>query len=103
MQEKPFKIVIVDAGPVGLITALNLAKEGIDVTTALDVENSPRAMGYGPLSVAELERAGVAEEARAVGMHESFHEAELRWIGIDSTVEECFLKSASRRRLRTCV
>ena len=80
------KIVIVGAGPVGLITALNLVKEGIDVTlleTLPDVEDSPRAMGYGPAGVIELERAGVAAEARAVGMDESMYEANLRWITID--------------------
>lgn len=89
MPEKQLKIVIVGAGPVGLITALNLAKVGISVTLleALpDVENSPRAMGYGPPGVDELERAGVAADARAAGMDESFYEAELRWISIDGKV-----------------
>src|SRR5271163_416400 len=84
-----FKIIIVGAGPVGLITALNLAKEGIEVTVLeklADIENSPRAIGYGPPGIAELERAGVAAEARAIGMDQSFYLAELRWSTLEGKV-----------------
>ena len=75
------------AGPVGLLTMLLLAKAGVNVILidALpDVDNSPRAMAYGPSAVVELERAGVAAEARSVGMEPSDYDFRLRWITIDN-------------------
>ena len=81
------EVVIVGAGPVGLLTMLFLAKAGINVTLidALpDVDKSPRAMAFGPAAVVELERAGVAAEARAVGMEPSDYDFRLRWITIDN-------------------
>lgn len=74
------------AGPVGLLTMLLLAQAGVKVilVEALpDVDNSPRAMSYGPSAVIELERAGVAKDARAVGMSADDYKATLRWITVD--------------------
>jgi 2-polyprenyl-6-methoxyphenol hydroxylase-like FAD-dependent oxidoreductase len=81
------EVLVVGAGPVGLLTTLLLAKAGVSVTLieALpDVDESPRAMTYGPAAVIELERAGVASEARAVGMEKSDYDFRLRWITIDN-------------------
>lgn len=81
------EVLIVGAGPVGLLTMLFLAKAGVNVILieALpDVDDSPRAMAYGPAAVVELERAGVASEARSVGMEESDYDFRLRWITIDN-------------------
>jgi 2-polyprenyl-6-methoxyphenol hydroxylase-like FAD-dependent oxidoreductase len=81
------EVVVVGAGPVGLIIALNLVRQGIKVTlleTFNEIIQSPRAMGYGPAGVAELERAGIAQECRDLGMDESDYEYIIRWITIDN-------------------
>jgi 4-nitrocatechol/4-nitrophenol 4-monooxygenase len=81
------EVVVVGAGPVGLITALILAREGIRVVivdAAPGVIQSPRAMAYGPAAVVELERAGIAQECRDVGMEEADYAFTLRWITLDN-------------------
>jgi len=84
------EVLIVGAGPVGLITALNLAREGINVILleAFDeVIQSPRAMAYGPAGVYELERSGIADECRELGMSredEADYNRVVRWITIDN-------------------
>ena len=81
------EVIIVGAGPVGLITALLLAQKGITsilLEQCPEIIQSPRAMAYGPAAVHELERAGIAEECRAVGMEPSDYEFTLRWITIDN-------------------
>lgn len=88
------EVLVVGAGPVGLLTMLLLAKAGIDVVLveALpDVDNSPRAMAYGPAAVIELERAGVAADARAIGMDLEDHNLRFKWITIDNKVIGEFL------------
>ncbi|KAJ9605068.1 hypothetical protein H2200_010458 [Cladophialophora chaetospira] len=63
-------VIVVGAGPVGLLVALRLAKAGIP-TTVLEmlpyVEQSPRAAVYHTVAVRELDRAGVLEDCRKVG------------------------------------
>jgi 2-polyprenyl-6-methoxyphenol hydroxylase-like FAD-dependent oxidoreductase len=81
------EVVIVGAGPVGLIIALNLVRQGITVTLleAFDqIIQSPRAMAYGPAAVVELERSGVAQECREMGMDNSDYDFVMRWITIDN-------------------
>ena len=81
------EVVIVGAGPVGLIIALMIAKQGIKCTlieAAGEIIQSPRAMAYGPAAVVELERAGVAAECREIGMEPADYEFTLRWITIDN-------------------
>ena len=83
------EVLVVGAGPVGLLTMLFLAQAGVKVTlieAIPDVDNSPRAMAYGPAAVVELERAGVAKEARSVGMDASDYDHRLRWITIDNKI-----------------
>src|SRR5579859_698309 len=73
-------VVIVGAGPVGLVVALMVAKEGVKVTVveaSHEVMQSPRAMAYGPAAVNELERAGIAQECRDAGLSEADY---IRWI-----------------------
>ncbi len=80
-------MLVVGAGPVGLLTTLLVAKAGIHVTLieALpDIDDSPRAMAYGPPAVVELERAGIAADARKIGMEPSDYDFRLRWITIDN-------------------
>ncbi|KAK5137078.1 hypothetical protein LTR08_001087 [Meristemomyces frigidus] len=63
-------VLVVGAGPVGLLTTLRLAQAGIKATCieALDaINNSPRAMAYHPIATKELERAGVLADIRRRG------------------------------------
>jgi 2-polyprenyl-6-methoxyphenol hydroxylase-like FAD-dependent oxidoreductase len=81
------EVLVVGAGPVGLIIALNLARQGIRITVLEagdDIIQSPRAMAYGPAGVYELERAGIAQECRELGMNESDYNYIVRWITIDN-------------------
>ena len=81
------EVLVVGAGPVGLLTTLLLAKAGIQVLlieSLPDIDDSPRAMAYGPPAVVELERAGIAADARKVGMEPSDYDFRLRWITIEN-------------------
>ncbi|KAF2730755.1 putative monooxygenase [Polyplosphaeria fusca] len=64
-------VIVVGAGPVGLLTGLRLAKAKIP-TTILEmlpqIENSPRAAVYHPVAVQELDRAGVLADCREIGL-----------------------------------
>lgn len=85
--KKDTEVVIVGAGPVGLIIALMIARQGINVILCEafgEIIQSPRAMAYGPAAVIELERAGVAAECREIGMEPADYEFTLRWITIDN-------------------
>lgn len=64
------KVIIVGAGPSGLLLALLLARAHIPVelleqTNALDT--NPRASHYTPESCVEFDRAGILDEVRAEG------------------------------------
>ncbi|KPI34748.1 Para-nitrophenol 4-monooxygenase [Cyphellophora attinorum] len=67
---KRFSVIIVGAGPVGLITALKLARANVSVAV-LDrsptTNESPRALLYGLPAVKVFHEAGVADELRAAG------------------------------------
>lgn len=66
-----YQIVIVGAGPSGLILALQLARAGVQCTL-LDsgdaVDERPRAAHYMPCAVAEMRKAGVLDDVRAQGI-----------------------------------
>ena len=73
-------VVIVGGGPVGLVIALLLARDGIKVTVVEangEVNPSPRAAAYGAAAVDVLERAGIAQECRDIGLGEA---DTIRWI-----------------------
>jgi 2-polyprenyl-6-methoxyphenol hydroxylase-like FAD-dependent oxidoreductase len=79
-------VIIVGAGPVGLVTALMIAKAGIRVTVLEanhEVIQSPRAMAYGVAAVEVLENAGIAQECRDTGLGEADY---IRWITVDGKV-----------------
>ncbi|KXH57059.1 FAD binding domain-containing protein [Colletotrichum nymphaeae SA-01] len=66
----PPHIVIVGAGPAGLLLTLLLSTEGIEVNVleaAADVDRRPRAAYYGTASIPDLQRAGVLAEIRRRG------------------------------------
>jgi len=65
-----YDVIVVGAGPVGLLTGLRVAQAGIRVTVleALPkIEDSPRAMAYQPVAVKELDRAGILDDVRKIG------------------------------------
>jgi len=70
-ETKQASVIVVGAGPVGLLCALRLAKAGsINVTileAAAAIDQSPRAAAYQPVSVKELDRAGILDDCRKVG------------------------------------
>lgn len=92
-----YEVLLVGAGPVGLITALNLARSGIKVLLLESYDTiiqSPRSMAYGPAGVYELERSGIADECRELGMSsEDDYNYVVRWITIDNK-PICQLESA---------
>jgi 2-polyprenyl-6-methoxyphenol hydroxylase-like FAD-dependent oxidoreductase len=65
------QVVVVGAGPSGLLLCLLLAKHGISVQLleASDkLDDRPRAAIYGPPAIPDLKRAGVLDEIRRRGM-----------------------------------
>ena len=68
------KVIIVGAGPSGLIFALLLSRANppIEVTlleAASDLDTNPRAAHYAPSACYDLNRAGVLDEVRTEGFH----------------------------------
>ncbi|KIV91818.1 hypothetical protein PV10_06315 [Exophiala mesophila] len=65
-----YPVIVVGAGPVGLLTALKLARQQIKVAVldqSPSTNDSPRAILYGLPAVKVLHQAGVADELRAAG------------------------------------
>lgn len=64
-------MLIVGAGPAGLLLALLLARKGIDthvVESAMTLDGQPRATHYGTPAVRELARAGVLSDIQNEGL-----------------------------------
>ena len=73
-----FSIIIVGAGPSGLLLALLLARKGIQVTVlekGEELDRQPRASYFGAPSLHEFERAGVLEDVEK----EAFHANGMSW------------------------
>src|SRR4029079_15588957 len=68
-------------GPVGLLTALGLARQGVEVTV-LDCEpavvRSPRAAVYFHTTISILRKLGLADEAHEIGL--SSTEFKMHWL-----------------------
>lgn len=88
MIEDVGDVLVCGAGPVGLLTAVGLARRGITVTV-IDGEpgvvQSPRATGYFPPTIELLAEFGLYEELRARAF--LTHELKLHFRLIGETVE----------------
>jgi len=75
------QVVVVGAGPVGLLTALGLARQGVEVTV-LDAEpevvKSPRAAVYFHTTISILRKLGLSDEAHEIGL--SSTEFMMHWL-----------------------
>jgi len=72
MSEAVGDVLIVGAGPVGLLTALALGQTGVRVTVieASDkISDAPRAAVYVPSTALVLDRLGILAELDALGAH----------------------------------
>jgi len=70
-MERREGVIVVGAGPVGFLTALGLARNGIPVTlleAEAQINDSPRAAVYFPTTVKILERLGLLADAIAIGL-----------------------------------
>ncbi|CAK7210070.1 hypothetical protein SBRCBS47491_000646 [Sporothrix bragantina] len=84
VAQEDFKIIVVGAGPAGLLLALLLSKRGIPVVlldAASGPDQRPRATHYGPPAVYELRRAGVIDDVLADG----FLPKKICWRKLDGT------------------
>ena len=75
------QVVIVGAGPVGLLTALGLARQGVGVTvldSEAEVVRSPRAAVYFHTTISILKKLGLSDEAHAIGLTST--EFNMRWL-----------------------
>jgi len=75
------EVIIVGAGPVGLLTALGLARQGVEVTvldSEPEVVRSPRAAVYFHTTISILKKLGLADEAHAIGL--SSTEFAMHWL-----------------------
>lgn len=78
---KKIQVVVVGAGPVGFLTALGLARQGIEVAVLdaeLQVNTSPRAAVYYHTTLSILKKLGLLEDAEAIG--EPSTEFNMRWL-----------------------
>ena len=75
------QVVIVGAGPVGLLTALGLARQGVEVTvldSEPEVVKSPRAAVYFHTTISILDKLGLADDAHAIGLAST--EFKMHWL-----------------------
>jgi 2-polyprenyl-6-methoxyphenol hydroxylase-like FAD-dependent oxidoreductase len=82
------QVVIVGAGPVGLLTALGLARQGIEVTvfdSEPQVVRSPRAAAYFSTTLEVLEKLGLLADAHAIGYRS--YQFKMWWPEFGETME----------------
>ena len=66
-----FDVIVVGAGPVGLLTAINLANRSVKVGVLErgdGIDQSPRATSYQPCVMAEMEETGILEDVKKKAM-----------------------------------
>lgn len=92
-------VIIVGAGPVGLIAALGLAQRGVGVTlldAADDILDEPRGMTYHWAVLVGLERLGVLDDAMAAGWLNHDWSAQVHATGERLTMDIGLLKDDVR-------
>jgi 2-polyprenyl-6-methoxyphenol hydroxylase-like FAD-dependent oxidoreductase len=70
-MKKQDTVIVAGAGPVGLLTALKLARAGIRVTVVESlayIGQWPRAVVYHPPTVEALDKLGLLEDMKAIGV-----------------------------------
>lgn len=81
-------VILVGAGPVGFLTALGLARQGVEVAI-LDYEEqvvrSPRAAVYYHTTLSVLKKLGMIEDAAAIGFPSSTFK--MHWLDTGEAVE----------------
>jgi 2-polyprenyl-6-methoxyphenol hydroxylase-like FAD-dependent oxidoreductase len=66
-----FNVIVVGAGPVGLLTAINLASRGVKLAVlerGNGIDQSPRATSYQPCVMAEMEETGILQDVKKKAM-----------------------------------
>ncbi|KAE9366728.1 FAD/NAD(P)-binding domain-containing protein [Stipitochalara longipes BDJ] len=64
------QIIIVGAGPAGLLLGILLAKQGISITILeanTELDRNPRAAHYASIAIQEMRRAGILEDVQKEG------------------------------------
>jgi 2-polyprenyl-6-methoxyphenol hydroxylase-like FAD-dependent oxidoreductase len=78
-------VIVAGAGPVGLLTALKLARAGVPVTVVealAHIGQWPRAVVYHPPTVEALDRLGLLEDMQAVGVTKK----DYQWRSVDGEI-----------------
>ena len=75
MGSQHYPILIVGAGPVGLTTAINIARLGVSVAVVErggGIDQSPRATSYQPCVMAEMQETGILNDVKKQSMINNF-------------------------------
>ncbi|KAH7155941.1 putative monooxygenase, partial [Dactylonectria macrodidyma] len=76
-------VIVIGAGPVGLLTSMNLARLGVQVLVlerGQGIDQSPRATSYQPCVMAEMEETGILEEVKKKAM---INDVLSMWVGTE--------------------